>query len=99
MIILTAKLTAKPGFEKTVEDALLAMIPNVQNEENALQYALHRVVNKPSTFLYYEQYADKKAFETHGNTVYFKELVAALDGKLVSAPEETFYDLIGSIDR
>lgn len=99
MIILTAKLTAKPGLEKTVEDALLAMIPNVQNEENTLQYALHRVVNEPSTFLYYEQYVDKKAHETHGNTFYFKELVAALDGKLACAPEETFYDLIGSIDR
>ena len=99
MIILTAKLKAKPGCEKDVEDALLDMIPNVQNEVNTLAYVLHRASDDPGTFLYYEQYTDKDALKLHGATPYFKKLVAALDGKLAVKPEETFYSIIGAIER
>lgn len=99
MIVLTAKLTAKKGQEKAVEEALLAMIPNVQNEKGTLAYALHRCSSDPAAFLYYEQYTDKKALEFHGQTSYFKAMVAALDGKLADKPEETFYEIIGSMKR
>ena len=99
MITLTAKLKAKPGFEKDVENALLAMIPDVQNEESTLTYRLHRCSDDPSTFLYYEQYTDNSALKSHGDTPYFKKLVAALDGKLAAPGEETLYEVIGSIKR
>lgn len=99
MITLIAKLKAKSGFEKDVEDALLAMIPDVQNEEKTLTYRLHRAASDPSVFLYYEQYADQESFKFHGATPYFKKLVAALDGKLAGPTEETFYEVIGSIKR
>lgn len=99
MITLIAKLKAKPGFEKDVENALLAMIPDVQYEENTLAYRLHRCSDDPSVFLYYEQYADKNALQFHGGTLYFQKLVSALDGKLAGPTEETFYEIIGSIER
>ena len=99
MLTLTAKLKAKPGFEKDVEKALLAMIPDVQNEKNTLTYRLHRCVDDPSTFMYYEQYTDEGSFKFHCATPAFKKLVAALDGKLAGPTEETFYEVIGSIKR
>jgi quinol monooxygenase YgiN len=99
MIILTAEITAAPGFEKDVEDALLAMIPEVQKETDTLNYTLHRKKDDPSVFLYYEAYKDEDALSYHGATPYFKELGKALDGKLAKNPEETFYTVIGSIER
>ena len=99
MIILTAKLKAKQGFEEDVEKALLDMIPNVQNEKDTLAYVLHRASDDPGLFMYYEQYKDNDALQLHGATPYFKKLVAALDGKLSSSPEETFYTIIGAVDR
>lgn len=99
MIILTAKLRAKQGFEEDVKKALLDMIPNVQKEEGTLAYVLHRASDDPGMFMYYEQYKDKVAFQLHGSTPYFKNLVAALDGKLAGSTEEIFYSIIGSIER
>ena len=99
MIILNARLTAAPGFEKEVEDALLAMIPNVQNEEGCLEYTLYRDTKKPASFLYFERYKDQAALDTHGQTPYFGKLIKALDGKLAGSPEETFYEIIGAVKR
>lgn len=99
MIVLVSKIVAKKEFAKDVENALRAMIPDVQNEPNALAYAFHRQADDPAKFLYYEQYTDKAALEFHGSTPYFKALVASLDGKLACAPEETFYELVESIKR
>lgn len=99
MIVLVAKIKAKQGFEKEVENALSAMIPNVQKEQGTLAYVLHRADNDPGSFMYYEQYTEKSALDLHGKTPYFKELVAALDGKLAVNPEETFYTIVGKIDR
>ena len=99
MIILNARLTAAPGFEKEVEEALLAMIPNVQNEEGCLEYTLHRDTKNPGSFLYFERYKDQAALQTHGQTPYFRKLLDALDGKLAGPGEETFYEIIGAIKR
>lgn len=99
MIVLIAKLKAKPGCEKDVEKALMDMIPNVQNEEGTLAYVLHKGSDDTGLFLYYEQYKDQEALKLHSSTPYFKELVAALDGKLAEKPEETFYTIIGAIER
>jgi len=99
MFILTAGIKAKPGSEKAVEDALLAMIPGVQEEENTLTYTLHRDINDPCSFMYYEVYTDESAFKYHGSTPHFQALLKALDGILDGSPVETFYEIRGSIER
>ena len=83
-----------------MEDALLEMIPNVQREEkDTLTYTLHRAQNDPACFMYYEQYSNKEAHSHHGMTEYFKTLVGKLDGKLDGGVEETFYEILGELDR
>ena len=99
MFILTAEIKAKAGCEQAVEDALLAMIPDVQNEEDTLTYTLHRDTNDPSHFMYYEVYTDEDAFKFHAATPYFGALGQALDGKLDGNPVETFYEFRGKIER
>ena len=99
MFILTAQIKAKPGCEKDVEDALLAMIPGVQDEKDTLTYTLHRDINDACAFMYYEVYTDESAFKYHGATPYFQALGKALDGKLADSPVETFYEIRGAIER
>ena len=99
MFILTAEIRAKSGCEKAVEDALLAMLPGVQGEENTLTYTLHRNINDPCSFMYYEVYTDESAFKYHGSTPHFQALLKALDGVLDGSPVETFYEIRGSIER
>jgi quinol monooxygenase YgiN len=75
-------MIAKKGKEKELEEALSAMIPNVQNEEDTLQYSLHRSRNNPGKFFFYEKYKDQAAFDFHCSTSYFKELFSKTPGLL-----------------
>lgn len=99
MIVLSAVLKAKAGKEKEMEDALKAMIPSVQNEEDALEYTLHVSQSDPSKFFYYEKYTSKEALDFHNSTPHFKELFSKLPELLGAEPEIEFYDVVDGIKR
>ena len=99
MFTLTAKLKAKPGMEKAVEEAARSMFPGVGSEQGTVTYSLHRDVNDSSVFMFYEQYKDEAAFKAHCETPHFKHLFESLDGKLASKPEETFYTVLDTLKR
>ena len=99
MITFIAMLKAKPGKEKSVEEILKGIVPNVQNEKGASKYILHRSKSDPGQFLFYEEYADQAAVDFHNSTVYFKELGTNLNGLLDGDPKVVFYDVIASISR
>jgi quinol monooxygenase YgiN len=49
----------------------------------------------PRSFLFYEQYADKAAFEAHGASPHFQELaVGKLFGLMESPRERSFYETL-----
>jgi quinol monooxygenase YgiN len=49
----------------------------------------------PRSFLFYEQYADKAAFEAHGASPHFQELaVGKLFGLMESPRERSFYETV-----
>ena len=98
MMILTAIFHAKPGKEKELEDVLKAMFPYVRNEPGVLTYNLHQAENSPGTFMFYERYKDKQAFDAHASTAHFQELNRNLDGLLTEPPIVEFYKEIASIE-
>jgi len=97
MFTITAKLKAKPGMEKAVEEASRSMFPHVAAEPGTCTYNLHRDTKDPSVFLFYEQYKDESAFKAHCETPYFKKLFELLDGKLEGKPEEGFYTVLNTL--
>jgi quinol monooxygenase YgiN len=99
MITLTAKLKAKPGMEKEVEEIARSMFPSVNSEKGIIAYTLHCDVKDAGSFMFYEQYADDDALKTHQDTPHFKQLVARLEGKLAGATEETFYTVIDKLNK
>ena len=68
MIVMSAMLKAKCGKEKEVENALMAMIPKVQNEEGTIEYTIHRSQNNGGLFFLYEMYKDKRSLDYHMST-------------------------------
>ncbi len=99
MLVVCAKLKAKAGKEKEVEEALKSVIGDVQNEPGTLSYVLHRSVNHSERFLFYERYRDTKSFENHIATPYFKALMAMIGPLLEKEPNIDLYEEIASIDR
>jgi len=92
MIVVVAVLKTQAGKEKEMEDALRGMIPKVQSEEGTLAYILHRAQNEPGTFLFYEKYKDKAAFDHHGSTPHIQELFGKIGPLLAGEPSIEMYE-------
>ncbi len=86
MITVVAIMKAQQGKEKEMEDALRAMIPQVESEQGTMQYILHRAKRDPGKFVMYETYKDKEALNLHSATPYFADLFAKIGPLLDGAP-------------
>lgn len=96
-MVVVAKLKAKSGKEKEMEDALREMVGKVKDEEGTLAYTLHRFKKDPSLFLLYEKYKDKDALNYHGSTPHFKKLFENLATLIDGEADIGFYDEIASL--
>ena len=91
-ITLTAKLTIKAGKEKEFETLMKGIVPKVRQEPGNLNYIMCRSKENPRLFMFFEEYADQKAIQAHGQ--HLKELgldfSAFLDGPVAAE----YYDKI-----
>jgi len=95
-ITVVAKLTAKAGSEKQMEEALRAMIPKVREEPGALTYVLTQSMKNPAVFVFYEVYKDQAAFDAHTKTPHMAELQSKLPALLDGRPT---IDILNELDR
>ena len=95
-ITIVAKLKAKQGSEKQLEEAFRAMIPKVRGEAGTQTYILHRSVQDPTLFVFYEVYKDGEALDFHRKTPHMAELGKALGGLLDGRPQ---IEMLTEIDR
>ncbi len=81
-LTIVATIKALPGHEDEVENALLKVIPPTLAEPGCLQYDLHRDLQKPGLFLFYENWATKKEWEAHMESAHLVVMKQATEGKL-----------------
>jgi len=98
-MIVVAKLKARSGEEKSLEEALQEMIPEVAKEEGTLTYALHRSQKDSSTFLFYEKYQDGQALKMHSATPHFKALGQKIKDLLDGPMQIELYEEIAAIPQ
>lgn len=87
MVIITAKVRIQPGKSEEFLAAYQWMKPQVLNDPGAILYELHRSADDPDTFIFYEQYESKEAFDYHLSTDHFKTLAGRID-PLMAVPGE-----------
>src|SRR4051794_3237625 len=68
MIVVVARLQAKPGHEAEVEEILRGLIPLTRAEAGCLSYHLHVQEGDPTSFLFFEQWESDEALNTHLTT-------------------------------
>jgi|GEM_PF-157146 len=80
MIAVVAKLKVLDGRGDAFEAAAREMVATVGRKEagRTLVYTLHRAVDDPLTFVFYEQYADDEALAAHRTSAH----MAAFGGKI-----------------
>lgn len=74
-----AVLIAKEGKRIALKNALLKLVTPTLNEEGCLQYILFEDKNTHGIFYMREEFKNKKAFEFHIQTPYFKDFEKQID--------------------
>lgn len=89
MITVLAKLKVQDGKDEAFEAAAREMVAAVGREEagRTLMYTLHRVSDDPTTFVFYEQYADEDALAAHRSTPHMAAFGGAIRELLAGRPE------------
>jgi quinol monooxygenase YgiN len=84
---IVATVYPKAGKEDAVRAEILKLIPDVRKEKGCLRYDLHVLKDGGSSFMFYEIWEDRAAFEAHGampHMMTFRENV----GDLLEKPVE-----------
>ena len=76
MVIITALFIVKPGKESEFEVLAKSMVEKVKAELGAVEYTLHKGVENPRIYFFYERYADQAAYEAHRTTSYLAQFSA-----------------------
>lgn len=82
---LVATLTAKPGQEAALKQALRDIIPLVRNEPGCLRYDMYEDRDDPSRIVMLEVWETENALAQHAEAPPFKRLAARF-GELLAAP-------------
>lgn len=81
-LALIAKIDALPGHEDVVEAALLALVNPTLAENGCIQYDLHRDLEVPGRFMFYEIWATRGDWEAHNASPHVAALGPATEGKI-----------------
>lgn len=99
MVVVTAKIKAKPDKEKDLEAAFRKMVADVATEEGTLTYTLHRSQKDSGVFMFYEQYQDADALKFHSATPHFKALFKTIQPFLDGPADIERFDVLAELDR
>lgn len=83
-----AYLTANPGREEDLARILGEMIEPTRAEPGCVNYDLHRHVDDPARFVFYEGWTSPEALEAHMATPHFRKMLADLEGVVAERDEQ-----------
>ena len=86
MIVLIARMKAKPGYEKVLAEGCVEMANLVrEKEKDCLMYTPYVSVEDPSEIVMIEKYTNEKAIKYHMQTRYFLDAMPKLK-EILEAP-------------
>lgn len=71
-LTVIAKIEVKPGAEDQVYQALRGLIQPTLSETGCINYDLHRSIEKPGLFVFYENWTNREVWEAHMQSEHFK---------------------------
>jgi quinol monooxygenase YgiN len=74
-LAITAMWEAREGEADAVADILGQFAPQARQEPGVKLFLVHRALQNPAQFMFYELFEDAAAFEAHQKTAHFKALI------------------------
>src|SRR4051812_2947404 len=75
-IVLNVHLKAVPGKEEHLLGLLSALVEPTRGEAGCIAYELHRDLEDPGRFMFYERFASQEALDAHAAAPHFQHFVA-----------------------
>jgi quinol monooxygenase YgiN len=92
--VLVVRMKAKEGEAERAVEIARELAEASRGEPGCEAYVPCRDPEDPQSFLFYEQYRDKAAFEEHGATEHFQRLAVGGLFEVMESRERTFYETI-----
>jgi len=82
-LIILAQITAVPGQEDHLREALLRLIPPTLQEEGCILYDLHTDNNRPGFFVFYEIWETRELWQAHMKSPHLAEHGRVTEGAVL----------------
>ncbi len=92
--VLVVRMKVAEGNENRVAEIIPELARASRDEPGGELYIPCRDPEDPRSYLFYEQYRDKSAFEEHGASEHFQRLAAGEMFGLMESRERTFYETV-----
>ncbi|HZU19859.1 MAG TPA: putative quinol monooxygenase [Gaiellaceae bacterium] len=92
--VLVVRMKAKEGEEERALAVIRELAAATRGEPGCQVYQPCRDPEDPRSFLFYEQYHDRAAFEEHGASEHFQRLAVGQLWDLLESRARTFYETI-----
>ncbi len=85
-ISVVAVITAKPGSEDTVREAMKGLVGPTRDEEGCLSYDLSESASAPGVFITVEEWSAPSDLDKHMATEHIQGALGVLGSELATAP-------------
>jgi quinol monooxygenase YgiN len=92
--VLVVRMNVKEGEEERALAVIRDLAAATREEPGCEAYVPCRDPEDPRSFLFFEQYRDKGAFEEHGASEHFQRLAVGQLWDLLDGRERTFYETV-----
>src|SRR4051794_37423548 len=93
-LAVTALWAARDGEADAVAAILARFAPQAQQEPGVKLFLVHRALENPSQFLFYELFDDAAAYQAHQQTPHFKALILGEGVPRLTRRERTQYAML-----
>ena len=83
---VVAVITAKPGSEDAVREAMQSLVTPTRAEEGNIAYELSESLAEPGTFVTIEEWDDPSDLDKHMETEHIQSALAVLGSELAAPP-------------
>ena len=94
-LTVIAQIKAKPGKETQVRQELLSLVAPSRKDPGCLNYDLHQALEKPTLFLFHENWASKAHLDQHLQKPDLQAVLARVGQLVAEPPQVTLWEKIG----
>jgi quinol monooxygenase YgiN len=91
MLVIAAVIKVNEGKGEEFEKGFRLLRAKVLKDPGAIAYVLHRSVDDPCKYLFYEKYENEEAFKYHTSTEHFKSFFQKMGPIMKGSPEISHY--------